>query len=105
MPNELAGLYYCPIETLVNEELSKMPVEALKEYFRDNESSLGEIYHHAIKFLLLSPRDVKRLFNRLCITETTVRGGRQIPAGERIKRRFFFCYGATYPTTYAGLRK
>ncbi|MBI5634361.1 MAG: hypothetical protein HZA15_12885 [Nitrospirae bacterium] len=62
------------IETLVNEELSKMPVDALKEYFRDNESSLGEIYHHAIKYLLLSPRDVKRLFNRLYITETTVRG-------------------------------
>ncbi len=62
------------IEKLVNDELALLPVEAKEEYFPANKSRLGHFYQGAIKYLLTSPRDVKRLFNRIKLIEPTIRG-------------------------------
>lgn len=61
------------IEKIINEELRSLPEESTKKYFDGNESRLGNYYHFSIKYLLTSPRDVRRLFNRIKLIEPTIR--------------------------------
>ena len=62
------------IEKLVNDELALLPEEARQVYFPENKSRLGLFYQGSIKYLLTSPRDVKRLFDRIKLIEPTIRG-------------------------------
>jgi hypothetical protein len=96
------------LEALVNEELSKLPVEAMKEYFPDNSHRLSELYQISIKRLLQSPRDVKRLFNRLYLSESAVRGEVAFPdlfALESIllKAPLVYDHIRTNPGAYTGV--
>lgn len=67
------------VESIVNSELKKLPQEATKDYFPEGENRLSDLYHSSVKFLLRSPRDVKRLFNRLYISEIACRGEVSFP--------------------------
>lgn len=62
------------IEKIIDEELRSLPEESTKKYFDGNENRLGNYYHFSIKYLLTSPRDVRRLFNRIKLIEPTIRG-------------------------------
>jgi len=62
------------IEGLVNEELTKLAPEVTKEYFPENKHRLAELYQSSIKYLLQTPRDVRKLFNNISMREPHVRG-------------------------------
>ncbi len=61
------------IERLINQELGRLPEEARVDYFPDDSSRLAFLYQSSIKFLLDTPRDVKRLFNNLHLNEAFCR--------------------------------
>lgn len=61
------------VESIVTSELEKLPQEATREYFPHGEHRLADLYQSSIKFILRSPRDVKRLFNRLYVSEIASR--------------------------------
>ena len=62
------------IDKLVDEELKKLPANVKRDQFVDSTFRLAELYQFAIKHLLRSPRDVKRLINRLYIRALSVAG-------------------------------
>lgn len=62
------------IEVMVNEELAKLVPEATRDYFTENKNRLAELYQTSVKYLLQSPRDVRKLFNNVAMREPHVRG-------------------------------
>jgi len=62
------------IDKLVDDELKKLPANLKADQFIDSTFRLAELYQFAIKHLLRSPRDVKRLINRLYIRAISVAG-------------------------------
>lgn len=62
------------IEHLVNRELEKDGFNECVEVFPANKGRLADLYQGSIKFILTSPRDVKKVFNRLKVVEPLTRG-------------------------------
>ena len=59
---------------IFNEEYERLPEEAKEAHFSDVEERIQELYSEALRFLLESPRDIKRVFNRLRVSEPACRG-------------------------------
>lgn len=59
--------------TILNREYDLLPADATASHFGDNQERLGELYYHALKGLLQTPRDIKRLMNRLRFIEAGIR--------------------------------
>lgn len=55
--------------SILNRDYESLPEEARKEYFPKVSERVGEVYHYGLKQLLETPRDIKRLFNRLLFIE------------------------------------
>ena len=69
----LPAINFKDIEKLISQEYNRLPEEARADYFPDDSSRLASLYQSSIKFLLDTPRDVKRLFNNLRLNETFCR--------------------------------
>lgn len=54
---------------ILNREYDLLPEEAKREYFNGSNELLSVLYQGAIRYLLETPRDIKRLFNRLRFVE------------------------------------
>jgi predicted KAP-like P-loop ATPase len=54
-------------------ELERLATVNLTEFFPEDQKRFSEIYHLEIKHLWKSPRDIKRIFNRLRFIEPVVR--------------------------------
>jgi hypothetical protein len=59
---------------IINDEFDKLPVDARKEHFPGVTARISTIYLYGLRDLLETPRDVKRLFNRLRFAEPGCRG-------------------------------
>jgi hypothetical protein len=59
---------------IINDEFDKLPVDARKDHFPGVTARISTIYLHGLRDLLETPRDVKRLFNRLRFAEPGCRG-------------------------------
>jgi len=55
--------------SLLDREFSSLPAEATKEYFPRSDDRRRELYHYGLRGLLETPRDIKRLFNRVRFVE------------------------------------
>ena len=62
------------IQILLDAELKNLHEDAIRDYFPNNQGRLGHFFQSSIKYLLRTPRDVKRLFNRLYVSEINCRG-------------------------------
>jgi len=60
------------IRAMVNVDLERFP-SATESVFQGHSERLSEIYHGALRFLLETPRDVKRVSNRLLFIEPSMR--------------------------------
>lgn len=50
---------------IIEKESESLRVDSLLEIFPDEKNRLIELYHYSLKFLLRTPRDIYRVFNRL----------------------------------------
>ena len=62
------------LAAILNHELDKLPEAAKKEYFQKLADRHNELYFAGLRNLLETPRDIKRLFNRLRFVEPGCRG-------------------------------
>jgi hypothetical protein len=60
--------------TILNTELDKLPEEAKKEHFQKLGERHNELYYAGLRNLFETPRDIKRLFNRVRFVEPGCRG-------------------------------
>lgn len=60
--------------TILNRELDALPCDATKAHFLKIEERHNELYFGGLRTLLETPRDIKRLFNRLRFVESGCRG-------------------------------
>lgn len=70
----LPQINHVDIESLIANELNLLADEDLTRRFPGEKDRLGEILYFAIKPLLKTPRDIKRVFNRLRFSEVATRG-------------------------------
>jgi predicted KAP-like P-loop ATPase len=59
---------------LINREFDALPKDATKEHFSAQQERVSSIYYSGLRHLLETPRDIKRLFNRLRFVEPGCRG-------------------------------
>lgn len=59
---------------ILNSEFDSLPPDATKERFPKQQERMSEIYYYGLRQMLETPRDVKRLFNRLRFVEPGCRG-------------------------------
>ena len=52
---------------IIEKEFKELGIDNLLDLFPDENTRLKELYHYHIKFLLRTPRDIYRVFNRLRI--------------------------------------
>lgn len=62
------------LHKLAAEELSNLADVNLTQHFTSDQARLGEIYQLCIKPIIQSPREIKRIFNRLYFAEKATRG-------------------------------
>lgn len=62
------------LHKLATEELANLSDVNLTEYFSTDQDRLTEIYHLCVKPIIQSPREIKRIFNRLYFLEKATRG-------------------------------
>lgn len=53
------------MQRLTDIELANLSDKNLTEYFEEDQERLGMIYHKYVKFLIRTPRELKRIFNNL----------------------------------------
>lgn len=93
---------------IFNAEYDSLPTQSKQPTFPDVEDRIQELYFEALKFLLETPRDIKRLFNRLQISEPGCRG--EINLGDlmgletlAVKAPAIYEHIRTQPEVYVGL--
>jgi hypothetical protein len=59
---------------ILNAEFETLPTEAKKDFFPDCQQRFSELYFGGLRDLLETPRDIKRLFNRIRFVEPGCRG-------------------------------
>lgn len=59
---------------LLNEALARLPPDAHKSYFANDQDRLGMLYFSGLRELLEQPRDVARTFNTVAVIEPALRG-------------------------------
>ena len=62
------------LAVMLNNEYDSLPDDARKEHFPKLSDRLSELYSGGIRYLLETPRDIKRLFNRIRFVEPGCRG-------------------------------
>lgn len=62
------------LHKLATKELNNLSDVNLTQYFSSDQKRLGEIYHLCIKPIIKTPREIKRIFNRLYFIEKATRG-------------------------------
>ncbi len=62
------------INAMLDAELARLPEEATKAGDESGEERFNDLYFNCLRFLIRSPRDVKRIFDRLRFSERAVRG-------------------------------
>ena len=62
------------LHTLATEELNSLSDANLTQHFPSDQKRLGEIYDICIKPIIKTPREIKRIFNRLYFIEKATRG-------------------------------
>lgn len=61
-------------DALVMREYNRLPGAARHEDFPDRQARFLELYHHGLRSLFETPRDIVRIFNRLRFVEPACRG-------------------------------
>ncbi|AID58001.1 LOW QUALITY PROTEIN: KAP family P-loop NTPase [Geotalea daltonii FRC-32] len=62
------------LHKLATEELANLADVNLTEHFSTDQDRLTEVYHLCVKPIIQSPREIKRIFNRLYFLEKAIRG-------------------------------
>lgn len=59
---------------LINEALARLPPNAHKSYFANDQDRLGALYFSGLREMLEQPRDIARVFNTVAVIEPALRG-------------------------------
>lgn len=62
------------LNVMLDTELGRLPAEARGTGFDNSEERFNDLYFNCLRFLIRSPRDIKRIFDRLRFSERAVRG-------------------------------